>query len=91
MNLYVGNLPYKITEDELRQVFLEFGPVNTVNIIKDRETGNSKGFAFVEMSNATAAEKAIQQLNGNSVGGRNIRVNEARPKNERAKVQGAAW
>ena len=83
MNIYIGNLPYSTTEDDLRQLFAEYGSVTSANIIKDRDTGNSKGFGFVEMDNQADAEKAIENLNGSAVSGRNIRVNEARPRAER--------
>ena len=83
MNIYVGNLPYSTSEDDLRQMFGEYGPVKSANVIKDRDTGNSKGFGFVEMENKADGEKAIQNLNGSSVDGRNIKVNEARPREER--------
>lgn len=85
MNIYVGNLAYAITEDELRENFQEYGEVNSVNIIKDRDTGNSKGFGFVEMEVQAEAEKAIKELNGLSIKGREIKVNETRPKNDRFK------
>lgn len=83
MNIYVGNLPYSTSEDDLRQMFGEYGPVTSANIIKDRDTGNSKGFGFVEMENQADGEKAIQNLNGNAMDGRNMKVNEARPREER--------
>ncbi len=79
-NLYVGNLPWSTTEDQLRGMFAEFGEVVSVKIIEDRETGRSRGFGFVEMENG--AEEAIQNLNGKDVGGRNIKVNVAKPKRE---------
>ncbi len=72
-----------MTEGELKDLFSEFGAVAKVNIIKDRETGNSKGFGFVEMANAADAEKAIENLDGTEQGGRNLKVNEARPRTER--------
>ena len=79
MNIYVGNLHYKIGEDDLREVFAEYGVVTSVKIIKDRESGNSKGFGFVEMSNDAEARKAIKELNGSEVWNREIKVNEAKP------------
>ncbi len=85
MNIYVGNISWGTTEDDLSQAFEEYGSVTSVNIITDRDTGRSKGFAFVEMENASDAEAAIAALDGTSVGGRNIRVNEARPKTDRPK------
>ncbi len=80
--LYVGNLPYSATEDELSKMFGQAGTVTSVAIIKDRETGRSKGFAFVEMSNADEAQKAISILNGRDMGGRDLRVSVARPREE---------
>ncbi len=81
--LYVGNLPYNTTEDELRTLFSQAGTVASVALIKDRDTGQSKGFAFVEMSNQGEAEKAIQTFNGYSMGNRPLKVNMARPREER--------
>lgn len=83
MNIYVGNLPYSVSEADLKQMFEEFGEIVSANLIKDRETGNSKGFGFVEMENQAEAEEAISKLNGQSVGGRNLRVNQAKPRGER--------
>ena len=80
--IYVGNLSFQTTEDDLSALFEPIGPVDSVHIITDRDTGRSKGFAFVEMSD-TDAEKAIAQLNGVEVGGRALTVNEARPREER--------
>ena len=77
-NIYVGNLSFKATDDEIRSAFEEFGQVTSVNIIMDRETGRSRGFAFVEMSDG--AEEAIQNLNGKEIAGRGVTVNEARPR-----------
>ena len=82
MNIYVGNLSFQSTEDELRQAFSAFGQVTSVAIIKDQFTGKSRGFAFVEMANNTEAQAAIQALNGKEVGGRPLKVNEARPREE---------
>ena len=81
--LYVGNLPYSTTEDELRNLFSQAGTVASVAVIKDRDTGQSKGFAFVEMSNQVEAEKAISMFNGRSMGQREMRVSLARPRDER--------
>ena len=81
MNIYVGNLPYTATEDELRTAFSAFGNVNSVNLIIDRDTGRSKGYGFVEMSDPEDAKKALSELDGSIVGGRTLRVNEALPRN----------
>ncbi|MCA9782558.1 MAG: RNA-binding protein [Calditrichaeota bacterium] len=83
MNIYVGNLPYGISEDELRDAFAEYGEVTRASIIMDRETGRSKGFGFVEMSNKAEADAAINALNETALKGRNIRVNEAKPRTDR--------
>jgi RNA recognition motif-containing protein len=82
-NIYVGNLAYRATEDEIRQAFSRFGQVDAVQIIKDRETGRSRGFAFVEMPNAEQARQAIEQLDSTEIGGRQVKINEARPRRER--------
>lgn len=81
--LYVGNLSYDTTEDELRSLFGQAGAVEAVEVIKDRDTGSSKGFAFVTMASAADAEKAISTLDGQALGNRNIRVSVARPREER--------
>ncbi len=78
--LYIGNIPFTATEDELRGVFERHGSVDSVNVITDRETGRPRGFAFVEMSEASAADDAIRALDGSDLGGRSIRVNEAQDK-----------
>lgn len=83
--LYVGNLPYSATEEELSQMFGQAGTVTSVAIIKDRETGRSKGFAFVEMATEADAQKAISMLNGQSMGGRDLRVSIARPREDGAR------
>jgi RNA recognition motif-containing protein len=83
MNIYVGNLSYTITEDELKQVFAEFGEVSSASIITDKYSGRSKGFGFVEMPTQAEAEAAIRSLDGKSVKGRNLKVNQARPREER--------
>tara|TARA_A100001015_G_C14613426_1_gene565087 strand:+ start:28 stop:282 length:255 start_codon:yes stop_codon:yes gene_type:complete len=80
MNIYIGNLSYEVSETELEQAFTEFGNVTKTKIIKDHETGNSKGFGFVEMSSNEEGEKAIKSLNDQELKGRKIKVNEARPK-----------
>lgn len=83
MNIYVGNLPYKITDAELRELFSAYGEVSSVSMIKDKMTGQSKGFGFVEMPDDAEAGAAIQGLNEKPVQGRNIKVNEAKPREER--------
>jgi len=75
--IYIGNLPFSATEDELRAVFERHGGVSSVNVIMDRQTGRPRGFAFVEMDDAAAADDAIRALDGSELGGRSIRVNEA--------------
>jgi RNA recognition motif-containing protein len=83
VKLYVGNLPYSATEDQLRDLFTQAGTVASVALIMDRETGRSKGFAFVEMSTQVEAQKAISQFNGYMMDGRALAVNAARPREER--------
>lgn len=82
-NIFVGNLDFNTSEEELRRLFETHGQVDRVSIMTDRETGRSRGFGFVEMSNSDEGEKAIAALNGNQIGGRALNVNEARPKAER--------
>jgi cold-inducible RNA-binding protein len=82
-NIFVGNLDFNTSEEELRQMFETHGQVDRVSIMTDRETGRSRGFGFVEMTNAEDGDKAIAALNGTQVGGRTLNVNEARPKVER--------
>ena len=84
MNIYVGNLPYSASEDELRTAFAAFGEVTSVNLISDKFTGQSKGFAFVEMADNSSADAAIKGLNETPMGGRNIKVNQAKPRSEGA-------
>ena len=81
--IYVGNLSFQTTESDLTDLFGEVGQVESVQIITDRDTGRSKGFGFVQMADDAAADKAIAQLNGKDVGGRNLTVNEARPMQKR--------
>src|SRR2546428_14185080 len=81
--LYVGNLSFQTRESDLSELFAQAGQVESVQIITDRDTGRSKGFAFVEMSNDEAAAKAIAQFNGKEVNGRNLTVHEARPKEKK--------
>lgn len=82
MNLYVGNLPYDVDDNDLQRAFSAFGRVVSAKVIKDMESGRSKGFGFVEMDSKESGEAAIKQLNGSDLHGRNITVNEARPKGE---------
>lgn len=82
-NIFVGNLSFSSSEDAVRGLFETYGTVDRVSIITDRETGRSRGFAFVEMSNDEEAERAINALNGAEIGGRRINVNEARPREDR--------
>lgn len=82
MNIYVGNLPYSTTDSDLEAMFQEFGSVQSAKVIFDRETQRSKGFGFVEMASSDDGNKAIEALNGNEVGGRQLRVNEARPRTD---------
>jgi hypothetical protein len=86
--IYVGNLAYGATEDDIRQKFSEFGQVSAVNIITDRQTGRPRGFAFVEMPNAAEAKQAIESLNLQEIAGRAVTVNEARPKPDRPRKGG---
>ena len=88
-NIYVGNLPFSATEDEVRTLFAEYGSVEKVNLITDRDTGKPRGFGFVEM--ATGADEAIQALNEKMMGGRNLKVNEARPRGERRPRRRRDW
>ena len=83
MNIYVGNLAYGVTDDELREAFSAFGEVSRASVIMDRDTGRSKGFGFVEMPDNSQAEAAINGLNEKDLSGRAIRVNEAKPREDR--------
>ncbi len=87
-NLFVGNMSFQTTESDLRALFEPFGQVTRVHLAMDRETGRARGFAFVEMTNDAEAAKAIASLDGKEVGGRNLKVNEARPKTERSGPRG---
>ena len=80
MNLYVGNLPFSTNSDELEELFGEHGAVSSAQVIMDRETGRSRGFGFVEMDNDDEARAAIEALDGTEMGGRRLKVNEARPR-----------
>mgnify|MGYP001568544796 CR=1 FL=1 len=86
--LYIGNLPYSVTETALRELFAQAGEVSSVSIITDRDTGQPRGFAFVEMASDAAAAQAISQINGKSLGERSITVAEARPQRERSSFGG---
>jgi RNA recognition motif-containing protein len=87
-NLYVGNLPHSATEADLRAFFEPHGAVEKVSIVTDRDTGRSRGFAFVEMTNANEADSAIAALNGTEMGGRTLTINEAKPKSDRPRGGG---
>jgi RNA recognition motif-containing protein len=89
MNIYVGNLSYEATEDDLRQAFEVHGEVTSVSIISDKFTGRSRGFGFVEMAKEDEARKAIDALNGTDLKGRSLNVNEARPRNDRSRGRGS--
>ena len=91
MNIFVGSLPFKIEESELKQYFEEYGEVSSVKIISDKYTGRSKGFAFVEMPDDASAQKAIDALNGSDIGGRSAVVNQAEEKKERDNRGGGGY
>ena len=91
MNIYVGNLLREVTEDELRQAFEEFGEVKSANIIKDKYSGESKGFGFVEMPSKEEGQAAIDNLNGKELKGRTLTVNEARPRTDRGGYGGGGF
>lgn len=80
LNIYVSNLPYRLSNEELRDIFAAYGEVSRVKIVKDKDTNRSKGFGFVEMPNDDEGKRAIAELNDKDVGGRALRVNEARPR-----------
>ena len=82
-NIFVGNLSYNVSENELRSVFEEYGTVDRVSVVTDRDTGQARGFGFVEMSNNAEGDRAIAELNGRELDGRALNVNEARPKEDR--------
>lgn len=90
-NIFVGNLSFTTTEDSVRSFFEPYGTVDRVSIITDRDTGRSRGFAFVEMPNDEEAERAIQSLNGQEFGGRRLNINEARPREERGGSGGGGY
>jgi len=83
MRIYVGNLPYSMTDDDLRDTFSEYGEITSAEVIKDKFSGQSKGFGFVDMPNNSDADTAIKELNDSPMGGRKLTVNEARPRAER--------
>jgi len=91
MNIYVGNLDYGTTNQSLQEIFAEFGNVENVNIVTDRETGRSKGFGFVEMTEKNEGIKAISKLNGKEINGREIKVNEAQSKSAGGSGQSRRW
>ena len=91
MNIYVSNLAYNATDDDLRQIFESYGEVDTIRIITDRDTGQSRGFGFVEMPDSAAAKAAIQGLQGKELGGRTLTVNEARPREPRRESSRSRW
>jgi cold-inducible RNA-binding protein len=91
VNIFVGNLAFSATDDNLRQLFESHGVVDKVNIITDRDTGRSKGFGFVEMPDSAAAKAAIQGLNGKELEGRALTVNEAKPREPRREPSRSRW
>ena len=91
MHIFVGNLEFSATEQDVRQLFERYGVVDTVRIMTDRETGRPRGFGFVEMSDDTAAHAAITGLQGAALGGRTLTVNEARPREERSRPRRERW
>ena len=91
MHIFVGNLEFSATEQDIRQLFERYGVVDTVRIITDRETGRPRGFGFVEMSDDTAARAAIAGLQGAALGGRTLNVNEAKPREERLRPRRERW
>ena len=91
MNIYVSNLAYNATDDDLRQLFESYGEVDTIRIITDRDTGTPRGFGFVDMPDSRAAQSAIQGLQGKELGGRTLNVNEAKPREPRREPRQARW
>ncbi len=91
MNIYVGNMSYDMTEGDLNDAFGEFGDVTKACVISDRETGRAKGFGFVEMDDDAAANTAIEALNGKDILGRSLRVNEAKPREDRPRREKKSW
>jgi len=90
MNIYVGNLSYEATEEDLKQAFEEFGQVSKVTIIKDKETGNARGFGFVEMPTDSEGTAAIENLNGRELKGRQLKISEAKPRENRPQRGGGS-
>ncbi|HMF92573.1 MAG TPA: RNA-binding protein [Candidatus Angelobacter sp.] len=88
MKLFVGNFPFSTTEADLQSLFAPYGNIESVTVVTDRQTGRSRGFGFVEMTDRGEAEKAIEALNGKEIGGRALNVNEARPKNDSGGFRG---
>jgi RNA recognition motif-containing protein len=91
VNIFVGNLAFSTTDHDLRQLFEPYGDVDTINIITDRYTGQSRGFGFVEMPDRAAAQAAIQGLQGKALGGRTLNVNEAKPREPRRESSRSRW
>ena len=91
MNIFVGNLAFSATDDDLRQLFEPYGVVDKVNIITDRDTGRSRGFGFVEMPDSAAAKAAIQGLQGHQLAGRALNINEAKPREPRPAMSRSRW
>ena len=91
MKIYIGNLAYGVTEGQIEALFREFGTVETVSLVKDKYSGQSKGFGFVEMKRQNEAEEAIKKLNGRMLDGRNLTVNIARPRNDRSRSKPRRW
>jgi len=91
VNIYVSNIAFNATDDDLRQLFEPYGVVDTINIITDRYTGQSRGFGFVEMPDRAAAQAAIQGLQGQALGGRTLNVNEAKPPETRREPSRSRW
>jgi len=91
VNIFVGNLAFGSTDQDIRQLFEPYGTVDKINIITDRDTGQSRGFGFVEMPDSTAAKTALQGLQGKELGGRTLTVNEAKPREPRREPSRARW
>jgi len=91
VNIFVGNLAFSATDHDLRQLFEQYGVVDTINVITDRDTGRSKGFGFVEMPDSAASQAAIQGLDGKELEGRTLTVNEAKPREPRRESSRSRW